>query len=645
MAQPTPYVRQYNFTDYQTEHPSDPLPGSQVDIEYNTVKQTLDQILANLELIQRDDGALANQSVGVDQMKAEVNFGLNAVTDWEVGVVYQPNNGVWFEGKLYRCLEAHTSTVFATDLAAERWSLLLDIVAPSQEVIDEIVAATVQPLVDDAEAARDAALAAQQAAEDARDASIVAQGLSEDARDASVTAQGLSEDARDASVTAQGLSEDARDASVVAQGLSEDARDAAAVSAAAAAALLAGVVWRDVVYKTFADSPITLVNADSGKLFIFDTSGGNIVVNLATIAGITMPASLGFQKTTSDANTVTINRGGTDTIGTAGTSKVLSTQNQGCTLIGDTDPSPDRWAVLDYGLPVGIPMATAGGSANAMTAAFTPPFPSYTGAAFIVTQTSGNTITAPTMDVDGLGAVTIVKNNNQALVTNDTLGTKLYVYNAAISRLVIMNPTKMVIGDLNSQSASSGQAPLSNGSGAITWQTIPLLSTSNTWVNPQTFSSAINLTAGQIAFPATQVASADANTLDDYEEGTYTPAVAGTSTAGSGTYVVQAGSYIKVGKGVNFTHHTAWNAHTGTGNIKGTGLPFTSENVSQSYWACSILPLNLALTATHFCTAHILSNTTDISLISYPSGGGAGANVAMDTNAELEISGFYIASA
>jgi len=33
----------------------------------------------------------------------------------------------------------------------------------------------------------------------------------------------------------------------------------------------------------------------------------------------------------------------------------------------------------------------------------------------------------------------------------------------------------------------------------------------------------MNLAGGQIKFPATQNSSADANTLDDYEEGTWTP--------------------------------------------------------------------------------------------------------------------------
>ena len=43
-----------------------------------------------------------------------------------------------------------------------------------------------------------------------------------------------------------------------------------------------------------------------------------------------------------------------------------------------------------------------------------------------------------------------------------------------------------------------------------------------------------------IAFPATQSASSDANTLDDYEEGTWTPTYSG-STSGTGTHTQQNG--------------------------------------------------------------------------------------------------------
>jgi hypothetical protein len=73
-----------------------------------------------------------------------------------------------------------------------------------------------------------------------------------------------------------------------------------------------------------------------------------------------------------------------------------------------------------------------------------------------------------------------------------------------------------------------------------------------------------------IAFPATQSASSDANTLDDYEEGTWTPSVGGTAT-----YTQQQGSYIKVGRLVTVSFDMAI-LLLGTGSTSGiSGLPFT----------------------------------------------------------------------
>jgi uncharacterized Zn-binding protein involved in type VI secretion len=68
--------------------------------------------------------------------------------------------------------------------------------------------------------------------------------------------------------------------------------------------------------------------------------------------------------------------------------------------------------------------------------------------------------------------------------------------------------------------------------------------------------------------------------LDDYEEGTFTPTVIGTGTAGTGTYSSQAGRYQKVGNTVHFELVVVWTAHTGTGNVRVTGLPFAPVNAA-----------------------------------------------------------------
>lgn len=118
-----------------------------------------------------------------------------------------------------------------------------------------------------------------------------------------------------------------------------------------AAASAASAQWDDVSFKVFGDSPITVADGDAGVLFNVDCSGGNIVVNLPQISALTLssPWSIGFKKTDTSANTITINRGGTDTFDDASTSKTISYVNQGMILVPDTDAAPDEWTVINFG--------------------------------------------------------------------------------------------------------------------------------------------------------------------------------------------------------------------------------------------------------------------------------------------------------
>ncbi len=89
----------------------------------------------------------------------------------------------------------------------------------------------------------------------------------------------------------------------------------------------------------------------------------------------------------------------------------------------------------------------------------------------------------------------------------------------------------------------------------------------------------LTLTGGQIKFPAGQVASADANTLDDYERGTFDPVFV--STNNTFTYGTQWGSYVKIGRTVwcNFviTSDTA-TINTAGSIVKIGGLPYNIVN-------------------------------------------------------------------
>jgi len=84
-----------------------------------------------------------------------------------------------------------------------------------------------------------------------------------------------------------------------------------------------------------------------------------------------------------------------------------------------------------------------------------------------------------------------------------------------------------------------------------------------------------------ITFPATQSASTNANTLDDYEEGSWTPAITNATTYGGNNN----GRYIKVGRLVTLIgnlHITAFN-NAGATTQQISAFPFTISNTSENY--------------------------------------------------------------
>lgn len=151
-------------------------------------------------------------------------------------------------------------------------------------------------------------------------------------------------------------------------------------------------------------------------------------------------------------------------------------------------------------------------------------------------------------------------------------------------------------------------------------------------------SSGALVTKGQIEFPATANPSSGANVLDDYEEGTFTPVLEGTTTAGAGTYSAQAGSYVKIGKSVSFLIEVVWSAHTGTGNMQFAGLPFTNAGVQS---VCGIEVSNLTYAAQLF--ALIAASSTIVTPYTAATGG-ANTAVPMDTAATFRATGIYIAA-
>lgn len=87
-----------------------------------------------------------------------------------------------------------------------------------------------------------------------------------------------------------------------------------------------------------------------------------------------------------------------------------------------------------------------------------------------------------------------------------------------------------------------------------------------------------------LKFPATQVADSDVNTLDDYEEGTFSPIIGGSGGESGQTYAVQIGKYIKIGRLVHVSGYVLFsNKGTITGSAQLKGLPFAVQNTTNYY--------------------------------------------------------------
>lgn len=96
--------------------------------------------------------------------------------------------------------------------------------------------------------------------------------------------------------------------------------------------------------------------------------------------------------------------------------------------------------------------------------------------------------------------------------------------------------------------------------------------TSGTYRNPDTLAHASVLQAKWLTFPATAVASTDPNTIDDYQEGTWTPA------KGAGAaFVTATGRYTKIGNLVSATFIVQFPVEVLATNASITGLPFSAS--------------------------------------------------------------------
>lgn len=125
MAQPPSWSSGQNYTQYASQHPSTPFPPSSLDTDFANLRITLDDLLANLAVIQRDDTKLANRSVHPDSLSTATLNLIGEWTprgDWVTLTRYYVRDMVTYSDVSYVSNTTHVSDAsFALDLARGYW--------------------------------------------------------------------------------------------------------------------------------------------------------------------------------------------------------------------------------------------------------------------------------------------------------------------------------------------------------------------------------------------------------------------------------------------------------------------------------------------------------------------------------------------
>ena len=155
--------------------------------------------------------------------------------------------------------------------------------------------------------------------------------------------------------------------------------------------------------------------------------------------------------------------------------------------------------------------------------------------------------------------------------------------------------------------------------------------------------NSVTLSSGQIVFPSTANLSSGANTLDDYEEGTWTATFTASSPPSvSYDSAVRYGIYIKIGKTVFISGTVALTAASGgSGNLQISGLPFNAASGTTGGYGSLAVGYRTGWTTTTPGTAYVQAGGNYIQLLNE-------AMTIQITTANLSatsyimFSGFYI---
>lgn len=219
---------------------------------------------------------------------------------------------------------------------------------------------------------------------------------------------------------------------------------------------------------------------------------------------------------------------------------------------------------------------------------------------------------------------------NVSSITGSLLGTSSYSISASYAPVFPYTGSAQITGSLG----MSGSLFVSGSSGN---STIDISST----------------TGGQIRFPINQNSSSNASTLDDYEEGTYTPTLG--STGNTFNYTTQVGIYTKIGNqvfvAIRIKLNTSGNTFNFPGNSVNINLPAGLNSMNYSGYSVIADARWLSNQSTSIRYVGFIDSNSSIIQLFRVSAATTGITTAvtagdlgLTTGAEIQISLSYLTS-
>ena len=464
-----PYIKTTDFQEFQNVNPNNPLPATDVDRELENVELTIDEIRQRLQMIQRDDGQVANRTIGIEQLKAELISGVNPPELWEPTTIYVQGDSVVTLSAWYFCEVDHLSSEeFNDDLTAGYWRVLIDLTIPTQDAIDAKIAAELAQSL--AETAQTGAETARTGAETARTGAQLAETNANSSASAASTS--ATNAANSATASANSATASANSATAAASSETASATTAinSANSATAAAATLTD--FRDRYLGSYVAAPNTAVSGaalQSGMLYLNKVDGDMYVYVYGTgwvTVSNTTSAINAANSATASANSAT------DSADSATASANSATASANSATASNNSATASAASA-----------SNANNSANAAAGSASNALASENAAAATYTNFDkrylGQKASAPTVDNQGAALVT------GALYFNITVG-DMYVYVYGTGWVTVSNTASSdaantsAINAANSATASANSATASANSATASANSASAASTSET---------------------------------------------------------------------------------------------------------------------------------------------------------------------